>query len=225
MENQTNFNNQPKKIVMKAKSLKFTIKMGNASARLESGYLIISNKKKCGNLIKNSKLSGNDIVDALISLHIVLEVGLNTLYRHLITSVIKKQIDEFEIIENIDKINFIDKTVLFIYNSKFNFGDNLDKANEFHKIIGEMRCFSEARNKLLHGHSISTIFCGEKNKHSKTKRMLSPDYLGEQVKRFCSIMKGMRFYLDCLDSELSSEGKESFKNSYLDDSFLPVLRT
>jgi len=214
-----------KKYIMKAETGQFRIKTGEISARLESGYLIISNKKKCEDLISNSELNDNDIADVLISLHIVLEVSLNTLYRHLITSVIKKQIDKFKIIKNIDKINFIDKTVMFIYNSKFNFGGDLDKANEFHKIIGDMRRFSEARNKLLHGHSISTIFEGNRNRHSETKKMLNPDFLKEQIKRFCFIMKGMCFYLDCLDSELTQAGKEQYKKSFLDDSFLPILRT
>lgn len=214
-----------KEIKIKLETEKYTIIGGEVSARLESGYLITSNKKKCSDLINNSELGDNDIVDILISLHIVLEVSLNTLYRQLISSVIKKDIDKLEIIKNIDKINFIDKTVMFIYNSKFNFGSNLDKASKFHSIIDAMRDFSGARNKLLHGHSISTIFEGDKSRHSETKKMLNPDFLKEQIKKFCFIMEGMRFYIDCLDSELSPAGKEQCKKSFLDDGFLPILRT
>jgi len=195
------------------------------SVRIESNYLISSNKEKCNNLISNSKLDDNDIIDALISLHIVLEVSLNTLYRHLISSVIKKDIDQFEVMKNIDNINFIDKTILFIYNSKFNFGNKLSEASKYHSIINKIRLFSEVRNKLLHGHSISTISDNKGKRHSEVKNKLSPNFLKEQIKRFCFIMEGMRFYLDCLDSELTPVKKEQYKKSFLDDGFLPILRT
>lgn len=201
----------------------YSVKGGQISSKLESGYLILSNRKKCFDLIEKSELEDNDIADILISLHIVLEVSLNTLYRHLIGSVIKKEVNKLEVMENIDNINFIDKTVLFIYNSKFKFKD-ISKATEYHKIIGTLRKFSEARNKLLHGHSISTVFEGESKKLSKTKKMLNPQFLKEQIKRFCFIMEGMKFYIDCLDSELTEKGKEQYKKSYLDDSFIPILR-
>jgi hypothetical protein len=191
----------------------------------ESNYLIISNKEKCKNLLINSPLSSNDIVDILISLHIVLEVSLNTLYRHLISAFIKKDVDEFEIMNNIDNIGFIDKTIMFIYNSKFNFNNKLKEATKYHSIISALRDFSGVRNKLLHGHSISTIFDGEKNRYSELKKILNPDFLKNQIKKFSFILEGMRFYLDCLDSGLTEHGKEQYKKSFLDDSFLPILRT
>lgn len=216
----------PKEIRMKAQGGQYKMSISDrVSSKLESGYLIVSNKEKCNNLISNSELSDNNIVDVLIGMHIVLEVSLNTLYRYLISSVIKKDVDEFEIMKNIDSVSFIDKTILFIYNSKFNFGDKLSEASKYHSIINTMRDFSGVRNKLLHGHSISTIFDGQKNRHSEVKKMLNPDFLREQIKKFCFIMKGMRFYIDCLDSGLTPAGKKQYKKSFLDDSFLPVLRT
>lgn len=216
----------PKKIKINCRTGKYRVNISDKILlKLESGYLITSNKKKCHDLIISSGLNNDNIVDALIGLHIVLEVSLNTLYRHLTRSVIKKGIDQFEVMKNIDNISFIDKTILFIYNSKFNFEDKLDKANKYHSIINKMRNFSEVRNKLLHGHSISTTFDGERNRHSELRKMLNPDFLKEQIKKFCFIMKGMRFYLDCLDSRLTPAEKEQYKKSFLDDSFLPVLRT
>ena len=191
----------------------------------ESQYLIISNKEKCSYLAGESELDFNDIVDCFISLHIVLEVSLNFLYRNLSLLSMKKTIDSFKIMENIDNINFIDKTILFIYNSKFNFNGKLDKATEYHKIIGTMRDFSNVRNKLLHGHSISTIYEQEEKSHSNLKKKISLECLGEQIKKFRFIMEGMRFYLDCLDSNLTEQGKEDFKKEYLNDDFLPYLIT
>jgi len=165
------------------KKMEETISLKDSlSIRKESSYLIISNKKKCAKLIIQSDLNENDIIDIFISLHVVLEVGLNALFRHLSLMSIKKDVDEFEIIENIDGINFIDKTILFIYNSKFEFGDNVADASKYHSIIGTIKNFAAMRNKLLHGHSISTIFDGERNKHSGLKKNI-------QKRTFLNIIK------------------------------------
>ena len=216
----------PREKEMNAETGKYKAQFSNeVSARIESNYLIFSNKKICDNLISNSELDDNDIIDVLISLHIVLEVSLNTLYRHLSSSVIKKDIDQFEVMKNIDNINFIDKTILFIYNSKFNFKNKLSEASKYHSIINKIRSFSEVRNKLLHGHSISTISDNKGKRYSEVKKKLNPNFLKEQINRFCFIMEGMRFYLDCLDSELAPVEKEHYKKFFLDDSFLPILRT
>ncbi len=201
------------------------ISIPKITMKLESGYLITSNKEKCRGLIEESPLNDNDIIDILVSLHLVLEVGLNTMYRHLMLRDIKKDIDKFEIMKNIDNINFIDKTIMFIYNSKFDFEGKLGEATRYHSIINALRDFSGVRNKLLHGHSISTISDGEKIKNSEVKNMLNPGFLKEQIGKFCFIMEGMRFYLNCLDSGTSDADKEQFSKSYLDDSFLPLLRT
>jgi len=190
----------------------------------ESNYLIISNKEKCNKLISYSELSDNDIIDILISLHIVLEVSLNTLYRHLALFSLKKNIDEFEVMKNIDNISFIDKTILFIYNSKFDFDGKLDQATEYHKIIDTIKDFSNIRNKLLHGHTISTIHRGGTREDSELKKKINLEYLKEQIKKFCFILKGICFYLDCLDSNLTQQGKEDLKREYLSDDFLPHLR-
>lgn len=195
------------------------------TSRLESDYLIVSNKKKCKELLNESELSEEDIIDTLISLHIVLEAGLNTLYRHLVLLSIEKSLDKLKIIENIDQISFIDKTALFIYNSKFNFEGKKEKAEEYHKIIGMIKDFSTVRNKLIHGHSISTIHTmGRERKDSSLKKKINLDFLKQQVSKFCFILKGLRFYLDCLDSSLSETGKEDLKREYLNDEFLPYLR-
>ncbi len=193
------------------------------SIRKESGYLIISNKEKCAKLISQSDLDEKDIIDIFISLHIVLEVSLNTLFRHLSLMSMKKDVDKFEIMENIDNINFIDKTILFIYNSKFEFGDEIADANKYHSIIGTMRDFAAIRNKLLHGHSISTIFDGERNRYSGLKKNITLENLEEQIKKFRFILEGMRFYLDHLDSLLTQDGKDNFKQTYLSHDFLPPL--
>lgn len=188
--------------------------------RKESVYLIISNKEKCQNLLNKKELEEGDIIEVLISLHIILEVGLNILFRTLALMSIKKDIDELEIIKNIDGISFIDKTILFIYNSKFNFNDRLGEATSYHRIIGTLRDFSKPRNQLLHGHAIVSICSDNISKDSSLKKIINLEFLEKQIEKFQLILNGMKFYLDCLDSSLTSAGKESYKKSYLDDEFI-----
>lgn len=189
--------------------------------RTESEYLVTSNKEKCRLLLSGRDLNEADIIETFISLHLVLEVSLNSLFRRLSLIGMKKTISEIKVAENIDRINFRDKMVLFIYNSKFNFADDLDKATSYHNIIEKLKNFSEIRNKLLHGYSIIEISSEDKIEQSPLKKKINLECLGEQIKKFKFILEGMRFYLDRLESDLSQGEKETFKNSYLDDSFLP----
>lgn len=193
-------------------------------ARIESDYLLISNRSKCEKLLMSSDLDENDIIDILICLHMVLEVGLNTLYRHLSLFSLKKNINPLKVIENLDNITFIDKTTLFIYNSKFDFAGKEKLANEYHGIIDTIKDFAGIRNGLLHGHSISTILEEGAKTHSKLKKEINLEKMKKQIVKFCFITEGMRFYLDCLDTTLTKEGRESLKKSYLDDGFLPHMR-
>lgn len=194
----------------------------SVKARSESVYLIISNKEKCRQLLDKKSLEEGDIIDFLISLHIVLEVGLNSLFRNLSLMGIKKDVNEFEIIKNIDNINFIDKTALFIYDAKFNFNSKLAEASRYHSIIGTLRSFAEIRNRLLHGHSISSVFSEGETKHSPLRKSITPESIGSQVEKFKFILEGMRFYIDCLDSSLTTSGRESFKKEYLNDDFYKI---
>lgn len=202
------------------KSLKYSVR-----ARIESEHLITSNKEKCSEILGKEKRSEEDIIDFYISLHLVLEVSLNAFFRYLSTSRIKKRIPEFKVIKNLDAINLIDKTILFIYNSPFNFASELGEATKWHSIIGKMRNFSEVRNKLIHGHSISTIVTDGKidPEHSEAREMLSESGLKVQIEDFQFIMEGMRFYFDHIyyeDIEFSDSYKSDLKEGYLDDSFL-----
>ncbi len=193
------------------------------TTRLESDYLIISNKQRCTELLRqplDQLFTEEQAIDFLISIHIVLEVGINTFFRHISLMGIKKNIDPLDISKNLDEINFRDKVTLFIYNSKFNFGDRIDEATRHHAIIGLLKNFSEPRNKLLHGHSISTVTNEAGARHSQARSLTSQERIKKQIENFRSIVEGMRFYLDCLESGLTASGKESFKEEYLNDGFL-----
>lgn len=196
--------------------------------RVESDYLIDSNKKKCTKLLSKKELTTEDLIDIHISLHIVLEVGLNNLFRELSLWQMKKSIDRLKIIDNLDQINFIDKTTLFIYNSSFNFESNLEKAGKYHSTIAKLKNFAEMRNRLLHGHSISEIhiFGGadfsKSTKQSKTKKLLNIETLKKQIKLFKDICEGVRFYIDHLDNLEHPEYDKKYLKEKIDDSFLSV---
>ena len=87
-------------MVMKKGDIKKEISLSlvpgvSASCTIESVYLILSNKKKCNELLKKSELTENDIIDFYISLHLVLEVSLNSLYRKLSIPSIKKNVKKY----------------------------------------------------------------------------------------------------------------------------------
>ena len=190
----------------------------------QSEYLIISNKLKVSKLINKSPLTEEgDFIDILIGLHIILEVGLNSFFRQVSLLSIKKNTDRLEIMDNIDKVGFIDKTVLFIYNSKFDFGAEIKEADKHHKIIGMLKNFAETRNKLLHGHAIATFHTEENGtpRLSRSREMLNRDFLQKQIEMFRKILAGMRFYLDHLDIPIEKSYKQNIAESYLDDSFIP----
>src|ERR1035437_9876343 len=157
------------KIMKMMESIKIS---DSVSFTVESNYLFYSSRKKISELLEKDKLNQNDIIDIFIGLHIVLELGINNVFRKIITPTLQKKISTHIMIENLDNINFIDKIVMFIYYSKFNFTD-IDKATEYHKLIKKLRSFSEMRNKLLHGHSIMEV-SGEKGiSKSKLKKNLN----------------------------------------------------
>lgn len=189
----------------------------------ESVYLITSNRERCADLLKKHSLSEDDMVDVYISLHIVLEAGLNSLFRYISLSQIKNPKSRIEAIKHLDRISFIDKATLFIYSSSFDFGDNFEKALEYRKIIDELIRFSEVRNKLLHGHSISAIFDlsrKEVQQSSEAKKLLDEKKLKVQIELFRHIMEGLRFYVDHLITLDKDKWVKPLVTFFLRDDFL-----
>lgn len=193
----------------------------------DSLYLVVSNRKQCNALLSKKELSEEDIVDIYISLHFVLEISLNALYRQITRRQIVKPIHHQEVIENIDKIGFIEKTTLFIYNSSFDFGDDLEESATHHQIIKKLIAFAGIRNKLIHGHSIGSLTTGDgSTRLTKTKEALELERLKLQIKLFIDINKGMQFFLDHLNLDAKGWTKkyiEDLKNQYLTYSFIPTF--
>ena len=150
----------------------------------------------------------------------MLEASLNGLYRSLALASIKKGIDEIEVTKNLDNISFIDKTILFIYNSHFEFGDDLAAATQYHGVIGKLKDFSGLRNALLHGHSIKMVNVGGIKKYSPLKQELNDDNLMKQVDKFQYIIEGVRFYVEHLHPAVKDTDKDVYLTRYLDDNFI-----
>lgn len=202
---------------------------GNPIFIIESTHLIKSNKWKCEKIFKEGRFSENDIIDILISLHLILEIGLNGLFRVISQPTFKKDIDIMERMEKIDNINFIDKVTMFIYFGNFDFKDTahfknrLEEATKYHKIIGILKDFAQVRNSLLHGHALSEIrdLNADSKRDTKTKAKLSEDFLDKQIKKFEFILNGIAFYLDCYEVDrISIDTKAGWFGAYLEKGFL-----
>ena len=129
---------------------------------------------------------------------------------------IKKGIDEHEIAKNLDEISFIHKTILFIYNSSFDFGGDLSSAEKYHAIIGTLKQFTEMRNMLLHGHAIKMVNNDGTKSYSKLSKKLTETGLSDQVKRFVFILEGLQFYFTHLNSPLDDQDKKTITVRFLD---------
>jgi len=187
---------------------------------VESDYLIIENRKRCRAILLKQDKTEEDMMDLFIYLHIILEVSLNGLFRNISLSNLKKGIDELEVSKNLDNISFMDKTIMFIYDSSFDFDGKLDDATSFHKVIGKLKEFSGIRNELLHGHTIKMVNNNGNKTLSHLKSQLTPDNMHKQINRFKFIIDGITFYLSCLIT-VSDKDKEGYYSRYLNYDFIP----
>lgn len=203
-----------------------TVKISESlSIRNESCHLLNLHRANVTRILNESDLDKNDLIEVCVSLHIVLEVGINTFLRHILLSHTNKRLYGHEkIIENLDSIGFGDKVATFIYMSPFDFSDE-ERAAEAHKIINEIKKFSGMRNKLLHGHSISTLYEDGKTSKSTLSKDLNLNKLQEQILSFNKILNGLAFYFEHYTlGGFTDAGKKQLIDAYLDTTFLPITR-
>ncbi len=187
----------------------------------ESPYIIDSNRKKFNLIANKDTWTQGDTIDMLLSLHIVLEVGLNHIFRHITLYKLKKQVDKIEIIKNIDEISFRDKLTLFIYNTSFDFGDKLPEASKHHKIIKILKDFAGIRNQIMHGHAIATINEHGEPRHTTLRKITLTDIvLREQISKYTKIVDGVNFYLDSLSDKSFQPQLQHYKK-YIAYDFIP----
>jgi hypothetical protein len=191
--------------------------------RQENHHIFLSNKEKCREILNKNQRTREDIIDFLISLHLVLETGLNAFYRQIILTQLQKGIEQTKIADNLDTINFIDKTALFFYLPHFNFQGRIDEADRSHAAIGKLRQFSEIRNKLLHGHMDGQItYSEERSVQTRVHELISDETMSRQIEFFKFINEAVSFYFDHLKSSFTPQGKEDIKSFYLSNQFLGV---
>lgn len=188
----------------------------NFSIIAESLHILNKNIEECRIIFDKEDKSPNDIADFLISLHLVLEISINALIRDVVVNNLQKTIDKSKIVENLDRISFIDKTTLFVYMEKYTFSnfEEVLEADKHHSIIGIIKKFAETRNFLMHGSMIGGFLDGRSSNTVVVSR-LTNKHMDDQVDRFKKICDGMKFYLKHLTSHNSDiKGLENRFLSY-----------
>jgi hypothetical protein len=198
--------------------------------RKENQYLLISAKQKCHEILKREKrdtTDNTDNIDFLINLHFVLEIGLNTFFRHIVLMGAHiLGIDKIEGTKIIDEMDLIEKVEGFIAFSDFQYetAEIRDEAAKKLSVIRKLKAFNETRNKLVHGHMIGeVVYVGSNSERRQTSRTLdltSDNSVKQQIKLFKEIMEAISFFFDKMKGSLTQSGKENFTKEFLDTSFL-----
>ncbi|MFC1843273.1 hypothetical protein ACFLZ5_00600 [Thermodesulfobacteriota bacterium] len=202
-----------------------------------SFQILQSYRNKVTHLFNKSNRSEAETAELLINLHFVLELGLNILFSNLAPIMCVQKIPGFDkesishnaglqlndkIIEDVDSVSYLQKTIMFIYFTRFQVKtiDELNELSNHYKIVGKIKKFNETRNKLVHGHSIHTIHKENEQIMSQAKKKLSTKNVNEQIELFKSILKSMEFFLMNLHfPAFTQEGREILKELYLNGEF------
>ena len=189
-------------------------KANNDTIIKESLMVLDLHKDRCKKILDKKErgtLTGKELIDFYISLHITLEVGINMVLRSFMfitssdgnTSLYKKIDDSTE------RISFIDKIAMFIYTvPKINIKSEYDKHL---KIIQRLKDFSRNRNLFIHG---SSIYIKGEHK-SNAKMLLSITEMKKQTKLFEDIFNDLIFHFDNLKYQPAKNKKNSFMIEYV----------
>jgi hypothetical protein len=97
---------------------------------------------------------------------------------------------------------------------------NLSEAAQHHSVINRLKKFSEIRNKLIHGYSISSVITHDGHlQQTRTRQQLTKDFMLQQIDLYQVIIDNLGFFVNALGN-INSKQKEDFINRYLDASFL-----
>lgn len=196
---------------------------------------LIYHRKKCHELINKGLNNEDDIMQFLLSLHIVLEVGINSFFR---TLVLARRFGDFKT-DCIDQVNFIDKVTMFLYLPHISNITSSEVIEQNRSAISKLKNFSEIRNRLMHGHMngkifdiTEDVFAGKAKKLTATAKLIHNDVVIKQIDDFKFIINSILFFLDAywdsLGIEETEEGKKIINvksnliNLYLNHSFLDV---
>jgi hypothetical protein len=188
--------------------------------RVERNYFIIKKRESCADFLENDNPNEFEMLNALLNLHFVLEIGINAFFRNYY-----KHCSNYDFLgintKVIDSIDFRSKIILFINCNKFNLSDanEVEIAHEYAKKIPKIiDDFNGIRNMIVHGHSISEA-SGTINDESPLKLIIKPDGFKEQSEKFKKIVSHLIFFIDRLETTIPREQINMFRNNYLDMSF------
>lgn len=217
--------NKGKDIKITPEPLKMMVTVNNVTLKVESNYFFISRRDKCTEFLKIDDPKEADILEFLLNLHFVLEIGINTFFRYYYK--LFSNYDFFKDGSEIDKVGFYDKITIFFNENSFTLetGENLNTSRQrVNEVIGLIKNFNNIRNMIVHGHSISEISCGEEKTQSSLKSKLNKDYCIKQIENFKKIILNINYFIDRLDTKVQRDTIEMFQKNYLDLGFLNLKK-
>jgi hypothetical protein len=208
-------------VLVQPKPLTMSVTVNNPILKLESNYFFMSRKQKCSEFLKITDPKEDDILEFLLNLHFVLEIGINTFFRNYYKHT--SNYDFFSDSKEIDNIDFYSKITIFLHENNFTL-ETRESEHESRKkvkqIMGTIKNFNYTRNMIVHGHSISEIHYGETKIQSKLKATLNKDYVIKQIDSFKDILNNLNYFIDRINTKISKEQLQSFQRIYLDINFL-----
>ncbi|HBA36837.1 TPA: hypothetical protein DCZ15_03105 [Candidatus Falkowbacteria bacterium] len=196
---------------------------------------LVYNRDKCRELINKGLNNKEDIMQFLLSLHIVLEVGINSFFRALI---LVRRFGGFKT-DCIDQVSFIDKITMFFYLPYSSGVISSEVIEQNRSAISKLKSFAEVRNKLMHGHinaeifeTPDNLFAGKIKKVTATAKLIHNDVVIKQISDFKFIVSSLSFFIntywDSFGIEETKEGKRIINvksgliDFYLNGSFLNI---
>lgn len=167
----------------------------------------------------------------LLYLHLMLELSINLLFTQLVLLEQKNDHARSSLMSNsspVDSVSFTDKLTMFIHIRSFDFTECETGSVRYHYgVIEKIKGFCQARNVLVHGHSMLEIFGldGKSKKITKGLRILSIDYVNKQIRLFREIMWSVSFFVDHLSvTSLTQDGKDKIIKNILNSNFVEEIK-
>lgn len=205
--------------------LKMVLTINNPTIKTESNYFFISRKNKCIEFLKMEKYTEADILEFLLNLHFVLEVGVNTFFRNYYKCF--TNYDFLKGSKEIDNINFSDKITIFLNENKFTLKAEEDLSMNrqmVNEITGLIKNFNNIRNMIVHGHPINEISSGQHKNQSPLKSKLSEESYQKQIEDFRKIVSNINYFVDRLEITIRRDTIEMFQKIYLNLDFLNIKK-
>ena len=207
------------KYILNAEAGSFTHAGDSIKIKIESSAFFAKKRDDCVQLLSKENPSELDIMEFMLNLHLVLEIGVNAFFRNYFQHI--SCIDEIKDTHVIDEISFIDKVKFFLVSNNFTFqsGDDRKIANKKSTaLISDIMVFSSIRNKIIHGHSVS-----ESNQvKSKLKKQLTPAYTNDFIEKYKEIILSLNYFIDRMDSSINRQQIALFQKNWLSVDFLGI---